>query len=118
MKQHGGRKGLRTSRVPDSKKEHQRILSICVRRVKKGQNPYAHCAEREASENSTSCNPGPPGRRPRKARGAIFRNVIAKIVQNEKRVEFGRVAEAECATQMHACAVARRFGFDEAFDRA
>lgn len=104
--------------VPDSEKEDQRILNICVESVKKAQNPYAHYAEREASENSTSCNPGLPGRMPRKTRGAIFRNVIAKIVQKEKRVEFGRVAEAECATQMHACAVARRFGFDEAFDRA
>src|ERR1700686_376989 len=57
-------------------------------------------------------------RMPRKSRGIIFRNVIAKIVQKQKRIEIGSVAEAECAAQMHARAIARRFGSDQAFYRA
>src|SRR5258705_3516753 len=41
-------------------------------------------------------------RMPRKARGIIFRHVIAKIVQKEKRIKVGCITEAECAAQMHA----------------
>ena len=47
----------------------------------------------------------------------IFRNVIAKIVQKEKRIEVGSVAEAERAAQMHARAIARRFGSNQALHR-
>ena len=45
-------------------------------------------------------------RMPRKTREIIFRNVIAEIVQQKKRVEVGSVAEAERAAQVHARAFA------------
>src|SRR3984957_10837758 len=54
----------------------------------------------------------------RKTGEIVFRDVVAKIVQEKKRIEVGSVAEAEGAPQMDACAVARRFGADEALYRA
>jgi hypothetical protein len=45
----------------------------------------------------------------------ILRNVIAEIVEEEKWIKVGCVAEAERAAQMHAGAFERRFGLNEAF---
>src|SRR6516225_10179618 len=51
--------------------------------------------------------------------GEIFgRAVVAEIVQKEKWIEFGGVAEAESAAQMHAGALDRGLGRDDAFDGA
>ena len=39
---------------------------------------------------------------PREARQVIFRDVVAEVVEQEERVEIGRIAESECAAQVHA----------------
>src|SRR5450631_3506819 len=53
---------------------------------------------------------------PGKALQIVFRNVIAKIVQQQERIEFRCVAEAEGAAQMHAGPFHRWLSFDETFD--
>ena len=52
-------------------------------------------------------------RMPREA-GEIFgRPVVAEIVQQQERIEFGGVAEAERAAQMHARALDRGLGLKQ-----
>ena len=46
----------------------------------------------------------------------ILRDVIAEVIEEEERVEVGRVAEAERAAQVHACAFERRLGPDQPLD--
>src|SRR5581483_6363190 len=41
-------------------------------------------------------------RMPRKAGAIIVRPVVAEIVEQQERVEFGRIAEAERAIELHA----------------
>src|SRR5579872_4726808 len=53
---------------------------------------------------------------PREARQVVLWNVVAEVVQKQERVEFGGVAEAECAAQVHAGAFHGRFGFDKPLD--
>jgi hypothetical protein len=50
---------------------------------------------------------------PRETRQVILRNVVAEVVEQQKRVEIGSVAEAERAAQVHARAFEGRLGFDE-----
>ena len=57
-------------------------------------------------------------RMPRKPGQVILRNVVAEIVEQQKRVEIGRVAETERAAQVHARAFQRRLGFDQALNRS
>ena len=52
----------------------------------------------------------PAMRMPREAGQVILRNVVAEVVQQQKRVEVGGIAEAERAAQMHARAFERRLG--------
>jgi hypothetical protein len=53
---------------------------------------------------------------PGEAGQIILRNIIAEVVQQKKRVEVGRIAEAECASQVHACTFERRLGTDDSLD--
>src|SRR5260370_42038048 len=55
---------------------------------------------------------------PRKPSQIVRRDVVTKVVEKEKRVEFGRVAESESAAQMDARAFERRLGLDEPLDRS
>src|SRR5579871_390171 len=50
---------------------------------------------------------------PGKSGDVVLRNVVAEIVQEEKRVEIRGVAEPEGTAQMHARSVASRFGADQ-----
>jgi hypothetical protein len=52
---------------------------------------------------------------PRESCQIILRDVIAKVIQEEERVKVGCVTEAEGSAQMHAGALERRFGLNEAF---
>src|SRR5579863_4572885 len=54
---------------------------------------------------------------PWKARQVVFRNVVAEIVEQQKRIEIGRVSETKCATKMHARSFQRRLGHDEPLNR-
>src|SRR5271163_2663845 len=49
---------------------------------------------------------------PRKPGKVVIRNVVSEIVQEQKRIELRRPAEAEGAPQMHAGAFPCRLGFD------
>ena len=60
----------------------------------------------------------PPVRMPRKSGEVIFRVVIAKIVQQQKRVEILRFTEAESALQPHASALDRGLRLNNLFDWA
>src|SRR5258708_920332 len=51
-------------------------------------------------------------RMPRKAGQVVRGNVVAEVVEQEKRIELRSVAETKRATQMYARAFNRRFGFD------
>src|SRR6266704_929912 len=55
---------------------------------------------------------------PGEAGEIIFRNVIAKVIQQKERVEFRSVSEAERAPQMHAGPFTRRLGFNQPLDRS
>ena len=55
---------------------------------------------------------------PRKSRQVILRHIVAKIVEQEKRVEVGGIAEAEGSPQMHTSALESRFRKCEPFDRS
>jgi hypothetical protein len=55
---------------------------------------------------------------PGKAGQVVVRNVIAEIVEQEKRIELGGAAEPERPAKMHARALARRLRFDEPLDRS
>ena len=54
---------------------------------------------------------------PGKAREIVFRDVIAKIVEQQEGIELGRVAKAKCAAEVHAGAFGRRFTADVAASR-
>ena len=55
----------------------------------------------------------PAMRMPRESGQIILRDIIAKIIEQEERVELGRVAEAERAAQMHARAFEGWLGLDQ-----
>src|SRR5271169_6742211 len=55
-------------------------------------------------------------RMPGKAGEVILGNVVAKIVEQEERIELMRVAEAEGTAQMHSGTFERGLGLDEALD--
>jgi len=57
-------------------------------------------------------------RMPGEAGAVFFRPVVAEIVEQQERIEFGGVAEAESAAQMHACALECGLGRDNALDGA
>ena len=50
---------------------------------------------------------------PRESRLVILRTFIPEVVEQEERVELGRVAEAERPAQIHTCAFAGWLGHDE-----
>src|SRR5579863_5230868 len=54
---------------------------------------------------------------PGKASQIIRRNVIAEIVEQQKRVEIRGVAKAECAAEMYACTFQGGFGLDKPLHR-
>ena len=54
-------------------------------------------------------------RMPREAREIRVRIIVAEIVEQQKRIELRRIAEAERAAQLHARAFERRFGFANFF---
>ncbi len=56
-----------------------------------------------------------PVRMPRKALEILRRNVGAKIVQQQERVEIGSIAEAKRTAQMDTGAFTRRLRFNQAF---
>jgi hypothetical protein len=53
---------------------------------------------------------------PWKALEIILGNVIAKVVEEKKGIEFSRVAEAEGTAKMYTGAFESRLGLDEAFN--
>jgi hypothetical protein len=55
---------------------------------------------------------------PGKAGEIFLRIVIAKIVEQQKRIEVGRVAETEASSQVDAGALERGLGLDDSFDRS
>ena len=57
-------------------------------------------------------------RMPGKAGQVVLGNVVAEIVEQQKRIEVGGIAESKRAAQMHARAFERRLGFDESLDRS
>src|SRR5882724_8605193 len=60
----------------------------------------------------------PAMRMPGKASEVIFRQFIAEIVEQKKRIIIGGVAEPESAPQMNARAFHGGFGFDDFLDGA
>src|SRR5205814_214330 len=60
----------------------------------------------------------PAVRMPRETCEVILRNVVAEVIQQEERVEVGRVAEAEGSTQMHAGPFTSGLGFNQSFNRS
>ncbi len=46
----------------------------------------------------------------------ILGNIIAEIIEQQKWIEVGGVAETECAAQMHTSTFTRRLGLDEPLD--
>ena len=56
-------------------------------------------------------------RMPREAGEIVGRVVVAEIVEQQERIELGRLAEAEGALQLHAGAFERGLGLDDAFHR-
>src|SRR6266446_890475 len=57
-------------------------------------------------------------RMPRETRQIIFRNIVAKVVEEKKRVEVRGVAKAERTAQVHARTFHRWLGFDEPLHRS
>src|SRR5262249_20977571 len=57
-------------------------------------------------------------RMPRKTGAILLRPVVAEIVEQQERIEFRGVAEAESAAQMHAGALESGLGRCNAFDGA
>src|SRR5205814_6648479 len=55
-------------------------------------------------------------RMPRKAGQVIVWNIVAEIIQKQKRVEIRSITEAKCSAQMHACAFERWLGLDQPLD--
>ncbi len=60
----------------------------------------------------------PAMRMPGKAREIILRHVVAEIIQQQKRIEVGSIAETKGAPQMHPGAFQRWFGFDQPLNRS
>jgi hypothetical protein len=60
----------------------------------------------------------PAVRVPRESRQVILRNVIAKIIEQQERIEIRRVAKPKSAAEMHARAFARRFRTDQLLHRS
>ena len=54
---------------------------------------------------------------PRKTGDVIERMVVAEIVEQQERIEIRRLAEAERAMQLDACAFQRGLGLNDAFNR-
>src|SRR5205085_12140008 len=55
-------------------------------------------------------------RMPRETREIVGRIVVPKIIEEQKRVVFGGVAESECASQLDTCAFDGRSGLNDLFD--
>jgi hypothetical protein len=53
---------------------------------------------------------------PGKAVEVILRNVIAEVVEEQKWIEIGGVAEAEGAAEVHACPFECGLGFTKVLD--
>src|ERR1700755_2320604 len=60
----------------------------------------------------------PAMRMPGKSGKVIFGNIVAKVVEQEKRVEVFGVAEAERTAQVYARTLQRRLRFDEPLNRS
>jgi len=60
----------------------------------------------------------PAMRVPGEAGQVILGNVIAEVVQEAKRIEVGRIAEAKRPPEVHARAFERRLGLDETLNRS
>src|SRR4030095_3856416 len=56
-------------------------------------------------------------RMPRKAGEVIRGHIVPEVVEQEERVEIGRLAKAEGASQVNACALERGLGSDQLLDR-
>src|SRR5262245_56739236 len=54
-------------------------------------------------------------RMPRKAGDVILGTLITKIIEEQERIEVGRVTKAEGALQLHARALQRRLGLNDFF---
>src|SRR5262249_61318586 len=54
----------------------------------------------------------PAVRMPWKSRPIVFGTIVAKIVEQQERIELARLAEAEGAAQLDTCAFDTRFGMD------
>src|SRR5450755_335131 len=54
---------------------------------------------------------------PWKAGEIVLRNIIAEVIEEEKRIEVGGVVESKGSPQMHARAFERRFCFNESLNR-
>src|SRR5260370_29489464 len=59
-----------------------------------------------------------PVRMPREPCQIVLGDIVTKVVEKEKRVEVGRVAEPERPAQVHASAFERWLGLDEPLDRS
>ena len=79
--------------------------------------PHAVAVLHRSRENVGDRLDAPVGM-PREAGQVIVRIVIAEIIEQEERVELGRVAEAERAPQVYARAFKRRLGAGELLDRS
>src|SRR5580698_5806084 len=55
---------------------------------------------------------------PREAGKVIFRNIVAEIVEQKKRIEVGSIAEAEGSPEADARALHGWLGLDDAFHRS
>ena len=60
--------------------------------------------------NATVGMPGKSGK-------IVFGNIVAKVVQQQKRIKLARVAETKCAPEMNSCSFERGFGFDKPLNR-
>src|SRR5262249_9140526 len=58
----------------------------------------------------------PAMRMPRKPRQVILRNVVAEVIEQQKRIEIRRVTKTKGAAKMHAGPFDGRLGADETFD--
>src|SRR5262249_55026706 len=59
----------------------------------------------------------PAMRMPREAGEIILGNIVAKVIQQEERIEVLRIPETESAAQMYARPFGRWLGLDDALDR-
>jgi hypothetical protein len=56
-------------------------------------------------------------RMPGKARQVVSRNIVAKVIKQQERVEFRGAAEPKSAAKMHTCPLKGRLRGDEFFNR-